>query len=120
MGPIWDFDWAYGFESGSVHFINPNDDLFWTGSRAGIGTIFFSRLMSDPKIQLLIQEHWGDFKTNHLEELTVYIDDYAFIIEGAKARNLVLWNAGRVNDVEVMKQWLEDRVQYMDNFMLTF
>lgn len=119
MGPIWDFDWAYGFEGTSRHFSNPTKDLFWTGTDSG--TQFFSRLMlTDPKIKTLVQEYWLDFKSNHLSDLMNYIDEHAFIIKGAKARNLEMWDNGLVTDKLVMKQWIQDRVSYMNNFIANY
>lgn len=116
MGPIWDFDWGYGYEGTNQHFSNPNKDLFWTGTKSG--TTFFKRLMtSDPKIKLLVKEYWSDFKTNHFEELMDHINEHNFIIKGAKARNLKMWNRGLVTDELVMKRWIQDRVSYMNNFI---
>ena len=119
MGPIWDFDWAYGYGATGQHFLNPDDDLFWTGTKSG--TTFFKRLMmSDPKIKSLIQKYWLDFTANHLGDLMDYIDEHAFIIKGAKARNFEMWNRGLVTDELVMKQWIENRVSYMNNFINSF
>jgi len=116
MGPLWDFDWAYGYEGTGQHFRNADDDLFWTGTNSG--TTFFKRLMlSDPTIKSLIQEYWLDFTTNHLEDLMNYIEEHSFIIAGAKARNLQLWDNGLVTDELVMKQWIENRVSYMNSYI---
>ncbi len=119
MGPLWDFDWAYGFEDTGRHFSNPNKDLFWEDAKAG--TTFFKRLMmTDPKTKALIKENWLNFTSNHLDDLMDYIDEHAFIIKGAKARNLQMWNNGLVTDELVMKRWLEDRVSYMNNLIGSF
>jgi len=119
MGPIWDFDWAYGFEGTGSHFNNPNKPLFWTGAKSG--TQFFSKLMlSDPKIKLLVKGYWLDFTSNHLDDLMDYIDAHDFIIEGAKARNFKMWNNGLVTDELVMKRWILDRVSYMNTFIANF
>jgi hypothetical protein len=119
MGPIWDFDWAYGYEGTFQHFSNPNNDLFWTPEKSG--TTFFKRLiLSDPKIKSLIREYWTDFQTIHLDNLMRHIEDYTFIINGAKARNRVLWNRDLVTDERVMKQWLENRVSYMNSIINNF
>ncbi|MCP4977399.1 MAG: spore coat protein CotH [Maribacter sp.] len=118
MGPIWDFDWAYGFEGTGRHFSNYDKPLFW--SPPVTGTNFFSRLMSDPKIELLIKDQWEDFKAFHLSELMDYIDEHAFIIEGAKARNVVLWNNNLETDVGIMKTWIDNRISYMDTFINSF
>ena len=82
---------------------NPNNDLFWTPEKSG--TTFFKRLiLSDPKIKSLIREYWTDFQTIHLDNLMRHIEDYTFIINGAKARNRVLWNRDLVTDERVMKR----------------
>jgi hypothetical protein len=118
MGPIWDFDWAYGFEGTGRHFSNFDKPLFW--SPPATGTNFFARMMSDPKIEVLIKNQWTAFKADHLSELMAYMEEQVFIIEGAKARNVVLWPNNLETDVGVMKSWLENRVMYMDSFVNGF
>ncbi|MEK9613291.1 MAG: CotH kinase family protein [Flavobacteriaceae bacterium] len=119
MGPLWDFDWAYGYEGTFQHFNNPNKDLFWTDAKKG--TTFFKRLMlSDPKIKSLVRVFWTDFLTFHFDNLMTYIDDYSFIIRGAKARNLKLWNRDLVIDERIMKHWMENRVSYMNSLINNF
>ena len=113
LGPIWDFDWGFAYEGSRQHFSSFDRPLFWSSSSKG--TQFFSRLMSDPKIKSLIREHWGVFKDYHLSELMNYIDDYAFITEGAKARDFILWNDDK--EVSELKLWIENRVSYMNNFI---
>lgn len=116
MGPIWDFDWAYGYEGNNQHFGNASNNLFWTGSNSG--TIFFKKLMlTDPKVKSLIKEYWSDFTANHLEDLLNHIDVHSFIIKGAKARNKAMWNRDLITNELVMKQWIENRVSYMNSFI---
>ena len=117
MGPIWDFDWGFAYEGSFQHFSSFDRPLFWSSSSRG--TQFFSRLMSDPKIELLIKQHWGVFKDNHLSELMNYIDEYDLIIQEAKVRDFNKW---QTNDrgVSALKFWIENRVSYMDNFIDSF
>lgn len=122
MGPIWDFDWAFAYAFSHEHFSSFDRPLLWLDSIQGppywpfsskAGTKFFSRLMSDPKIQSLIKEHWADFKENHLSELMNYIDEYAFKTHGAKARDFALWK-NEYEEASTLKRWIENRVIYMD------
>lgn len=113
MGPIWDFDWGFAYEGSREHFSSYDRPLFWSSSAKG--TQFFSRLMSDPKIKSLMKEHWSVFKAYQLSELMNYIDEYAFITQGAKARDFAIWNDDK--EVSALKLWIENRVSYMDNFM---
>ncbi|GGK44182.1 MULTISPECIES: CotH kinase family protein [Flavobacteriaceae] len=115
MGPLWDFDWGYGYEGTGWHFNNYNKDLFW--SNPSKGTKFFTRLMSDPIIEALIKEYWEDFKANHYSDLMDYINEYDFITQGAKARNSSLWPHNNEKDVDKLKQWIENRISYMNTFI---
>jgi len=118
MGPIWDFDWGFAYEGSFQHFSSFDRPLFWPSSTSA-GTPFFSRLMSDPKIEALIKEHWGVFKADHLSELMHYIDEYAFSTQEAKARDFALWMHDD-KEVGALKRWLEHRVSYMDGFINSF
>jgi hypothetical protein len=118
MGPLWDFDWAYGYEGTFVHFNNFDKNLFWTPPSKG--TQFFEKFLSDPKIKALIKKQWNEFRTIHFSELMDYIDEYAFITKGAKLRNATLWPSNNVKDVEKLKQWLNSRATYMDAFTSSF
>jgi hypothetical protein len=117
MGPVWDFDWGFAYEGSLQHFSSFDRPLFWSSSSRG--TQFFSRLMSDPKIEGLIKEHWEMFKSDHLSELMNYIDEYAISIQEAKIKDFGIWST---NDKGVgnLKLWIENRVSYMDNFINSF
>ena len=118
MGPIWDFDWGFAFEGSFEHFSSADRPLFWSPSSSS-GTQFFSKLMSDPKIELLIKAYWGNFKENDLETLMTYIDDYDEKIKSAKTRDLTLWGIDNI-EVNALKSWLENRVVYIDSFTASF
>jgi len=118
MGPVWDFDWAFAFEGSFEHFSSFDRPLFW--SRSSKGTQFFSRIMDDPAIKTLLKERWTTFHANQLPELLTYIDEYAFLIRGARTRDFELWNQGNNNyDMEVvkLKNWLSDRGRWMNTFI---
>lgn len=118
MGPIWDFDWAFAFEGSFEYFSSFDRPLFWAPPAKG--TQFFSKLLEDPKIRLLLKENWATFQVNQLPELLRYIDEYAFIIQGARNRDFVEWDRGNSNfNVEVtnLKNWLSDRGRYMHDFI---
>lgn len=118
MGPIWDFDWGFAFEGSFQHFSSFNRPLFWSPVSSS-GTQFFSRLLADPKIEVLIKEHWRGFKENHLAELMNYIDDYAAKTKVAKAKDLTLWGTSNT-EVSALKLWIENRVLFIDDFTNSF
>lgn len=118
MGPIWDFDWAFAFEGSFDHFSSFNRPLFWTPISKP-GSQFFSRLMSDPKIQSMIKEQWSAFKNDDLSELITYIDEYDSSIRNAKAKDLALWKNDN-KSASSLKSWIRNRVSYMDSFIGNF
>ena len=46
-----------------------------------------------------------------------HIDEQTFIMKGAKKRNLELWNRSLVTDENVMKQWIENSISFMNSFI---
>lgn len=114
MGPIWDFDWAFSYESTNVHFSRFDAPLFW--SSPSKGTQFFSKFINDPKIKALMKENWTKFRANKFEDLLTYIDEYAFLIQGAKSRDNQVWSRTG-SDVTILKLWLENRSAYMTSYI---
>ena len=114
MGPIWDFDWAFSYESTNVHFSRFDAPLFW--SSPSKGTRFFSKFLKDPKIKGLMKEKWTNFQANKFEDLLTYIDEYAFLIKGAKGRDKQVWSRTG-SDVTTLKLWLENRSAYMTTYI---
>jgi hypothetical protein len=118
MGPIWDFDWAYGYEKTFVHFSDYNKPILWSPPSAG--TYFFSRFLSDPKIKTLLKQRWSDFRKNRLGDLLTFVDDYSFVIEGARNRDYQKWKRGGVDfksDINSLKMWLQNRSNYLDGYI---
>lgn len=119
MGPLWDFDWAYGYEGSSRHFIKYNT-FFWTGSKAADGTRFFSRFLSDPVITQLLKQKWTAFTTSYSNELIQFINDQSYIVEGARNRDYILWKRGNANystDIGLLKTWMNNRISYLTAYI---
>jgi len=114
MGPIWDFDWAFGYEGTQQHFSRYQEPLFWANQSTG--TRFFSKFLDDPKIKTLLKENWTKFRANKFEELLTYVDEYGFIIHGATKRDYKVWSRTG-SDVTTVKDWLRDRSSYMSSYI---
>lgn len=111
MGPLWDFDWAYGYEGTQKHFSKYNT-FFVPGNRAG--TLFFSRFLTDPKITLLLKQKWQAFAGS--DDLHAFVDEWAYLVEGARNRDYGLWKRGSSNyqtDITALKNWLTNRINYL-------
>lgn len=117
LGPLWDFDWAYGYEGTQKHFWH-YDRFFWTGSSAGVGTRFFQKLLSSPQTVALLKQKWASFATNN--KLQIFVDDWAFILKEARERDYALWKRGNVSyqtDITALKTWLTNRISYLTTYI---
>lgn len=117
MGPIWDFDWAYGYEGSQKHFTY-YDRFFWLGGNAKPGTKFFSKFLTDPKITARLKQRWAAFVSAN--DLSAFVDDLVYKIEGARNRDYSLWKRGANNyhtDIAALKTWLSNRVNYLTTYI---
>lgn len=120
MGPIWDFDWAYGYGdyNNFMHFGAFNRPFFWT--QPSVGTRYFSTFLKDPKIKTLLKTRWSDFRKNKFNDLITFINDYSFMIEDARNRDYQKWKRGGTvfkTDINSLKTWLQNRGNYLDGYI---
>ena len=118
MGPIWDFDWAFSYEGLNHHFSSYDRPLFWSSSSGG--TLFFTRLLSDPQIKEMIRQRWTGFRDHKLTGLLDFVDEYSGSIEGARYYDYQLWKRGGAdfaNETVNLKTWLQNRVSYLDTYI---
>lgn len=90
LGPVWDFDWSYGYEGTSTYFIqNAEADLFSSMSSSNIGYPFFKQLLrGSDKMKKAYFLLWHEFLTSgKLDELIEYCDDYFKYVEPSFRHN---------------------------------
>ena len=122
MGPLWDFDIAYGNlkESGSSYlkWISPQGNLLTQ-------TKWYSRLMKDPAFVARLKERF-DFFYKHRNDVFMFLNDYAdylrySVIENEDRwgtlyhytyKNADIWGSYK-NEVQDLKEWLNTRFEWM-------
>ncbi len=118
MGPIWDFDWAYGYEGTYKHFLNYDVPLLLDYGSSYTGTPFFKRFLEDPENKKLYKETWKKFKMQDFPKLLKYIDTMVENIEEYQPRDYQVWQKGTrnyTNKIEEFKQWLTNRANFIDS-----
>jgi hypothetical protein len=109
MGPLWDFDYAFGYIGGHTYFTGSTD-------RNG-GHAFFQRFFEDPVFTAQFKEHWN---TNYTEiaSMTGFIDEQAERLKKSQAENFKIWwkddNINYNHEIEKMKTWWTARVAYLN------
>ncbi len=115
LGPVWDFDWSYGYEGTSTYFINHAEtDILNYG---GVGTPFFRQLIkSNDLVKKEYYRLWTHFmEEGRLEELIDYCDDYFAFVEPSLQHNATKWSDGRqyATVTENAKKWLRKRANWI-------
>jgi spore coat protein CotH len=110
MGPLWDFDWAFGYAgSGHTYFSSP---LGRSGRQD-----FFQRFFDDPAFTNLYKQHWNE-KYEKIEEMLSFIDQQAGKLKKSQAENYKIWwtndNIDYNQEIEKMKTWWTERMNYLD------
>lgn len=79
FGPVWDFDWSYGYEGTNTYFIrNAEIDLFSSMTSSDIGYPFFRQLLrGSDVVKKAYYKLWTQFlASGKLDELIEYCDEY--------------------------------------------
>lgn len=114
FGPLWDFDWAFGYLDPLQHtLVEDGDNL--------PGRIFFTTLMKHPDFIKEYAHVWDEFKPR-IPELFEFIDDYAAHINASGHRDALRWPerdekimADHEQSLVELKEWLRERIEYVSN-----
>lgn len=123
FGPVWDFDWAFGYEESNSYCTQNAETDFYQTMVKGVGLKFFTDLRyNSEEVRRASYKVWKDFMDNHLEELLDFVDEYY-----AYANPSFVNNAGRHGDgnnyatiSSNTRSWLQKRAQYVYNNIETF
>ena len=118
FGPVWDFDWSYGYDGPSKYFIyNADTDLFSISSTSGTGVNFFKQLLRGSEtVKRAYYLLWKDFmESGKLDELIEYCDDYYEYANPSFQHNSTQWSDGNNYSTQTTnaKEWLRKRANYI-------
>lgn len=116
FGPVWDFDWSYGYESNRQYCTTPPTDDLFDIITTGKGNHFFSTLwQASDLLKRRYYALWKDFVDNHLEEYIDYADDYLAYANSSFVNNTTLWGDGGnyATVANNMKTWLRARAHHI-------
>ena len=117
-GPIWDLDWAYGYENSST-YCRRDATMDYFNNGLGSCTSYWQALRYDnDEFKRIYFLHWKDFMENHLDELIEYIQEYYEYAQPSFASNYDTWHVGSrdyAQNAEYAKSWLRERAEYIYN-----
>lgn len=122
-GPVWDFDWAFGYTGSSFNYFNNYDKLMLTPSGAEpTQRTFFKHLLNNKAFLAVYKQTWNTYYQAGAFDLTNFLV--------AKEKELlpsVLWNKDRwkknysfKEKVGSMREWLSKRVEVLNTQIPNF
>lgn len=120
FGPIWDFDWGYGYETNHTYCeYGTTSSVLNTSMYDEAGYLFFRDLLNQENFKKHYYKAWVDFvENNSMDELMDYIDCYYTFAKSSFENNKYEWGylCGFDNeDKERHKNWLKERKEYIYN-----
>jgi len=119
-GPLWDFDWAFGYNEYNAYFIK-KDLIFYQGnSDPRPGVSFFTKFMEVPEFRTKYKERWRGIKPQ-AAEIVEYIETMAIKLDKSQVENFKLPDASpntKNKDYQLliteMIEWIEERIVSID------
>lgn len=124
MGPVWDFDLAFG----NMYMDNPKYNDWATignmDSSSYIGVTWFNYLMTDEKFRSKARERWDEIKDTMTQAAVDAIDSYKPKVKPSAEQNFEIWNTlGLANGFQpfTMKNYNTylEQVMYLRQFITT-
>ena len=118
FGPIWDFDWGFGYENGhSYCYYGTTSSLLNSSMYSEAGYKFFRDLMNLESFKKHYYKAWVEFMNdNSIDELFDYIDHYYSFAESSFENNLYApKNAYGFTETDKNrhKEWIKERANFI-------
>jgi spore coat protein CotH len=115
-GPLWDFDYGFDYDGTSAYFNDVTGMYYNTVLREGSGGKFFSRFFEDPCFRIKYKERWNE-KYSDIAGMETFIDEMAGLLEKSVQANAKIqwWNkVDYPKEIERLKTWWRNRIEYLD------
>ena len=110
FGPVWDFDWAFGYSTNHSYYFAPTDVDFYTNISLSHYKFFYF-MRQDPTVARRCYEIWSEFMDGGLDELCEFCYDYLQYVTPSLANNkgAGLDNTNYVTQADRAVTWLRQR-----------
>lgn len=122
FGPLWDFDWAFGYEGSSSYcYYNSTGNLIKTSMES---YDFWQDMTSFEVFKKHYYKVWKEFvDKNSMAELNDYIDSYYNFAKNSFQNNANEWGYSdgfTESDATRAKQWLAERMNHIYNSLAKY
>ena len=123
FGPVWDFDWAFGYSSNYGYFTADATTNFWTSRPSSTGAQWAQaqRYCGEAFNQKYYQLWYDFFTDGSLQELIDFCDDYYQFAAPSLTHDNTMWRRGDASTYATVtanaKTWLQTRANYIFNYL---
>lgn len=119
MGPLWDFDWAFGYEDGSMVYFSPlskAETMLMTKNDTK-GHRFFSRFLEDPVFRGKYKARWNEVYNDKILKIDAFIDALSQKLAKSYEQNFSMWTNSLFYDTAIaqMRQFWKKRVESLNS-----
>lgn len=115
FGPVWDLDWAFGYNgSTAASYFNNSIESNFYGSGLPL-KVFWNILHNDLRVKRRTWDLWTEFMTNGLDELCEFCQDYYNYAKPSITNNLNAGLDGFVysNQIPQAISWFRQRADFI-------
>ncbi|MBR4649392.1 MAG: CotH kinase family protein [Bacteroidaceae bacterium] len=122
FGPVWDFDWGYGYQLNGNYFTDPSTNDFWTRVSMEASQWAYDLRYCGEDFDKIYYQLWHRFMTDgSLQELIDFCDDYYHFAAPSFTHDNTKWNRGNAQTyatvTSLAKDWLLKRANYVYSYM---
>lgn len=124
FGPVWDFDWGFGYQDTGTYFSVSPTRNFWQGpgSRMEATTWVNDLRYCSPELNRAYYRLWKRFiEDGSLQELVDFCQDYYDYAALSLTHNNSLWGGGDARTYSTLtarsKTWLNQRANYIYGYL---
>ena len=122
FGPVWDFDWGFGYEYNGTYFVSSPTNDYWNRTSMSAQGWGHNLRYCGENFNKLYYQLWHRFMHNgSLDDLIDFCDDYYDFAAPSFTHDNTLWRRGDAQAyatvTENAKAWLRTRAEYIYNFM---
>lgn len=116
FGPIWDFDWGFGYESGGNKYCYSQAQTNILKTSFAAYSFFRDLMMLDSFKKNYYKVWWEFLNNNSMDELMDFIDCYYNFAQSSFSNNAFMWGSScdfSEADKERHKSWIQERKDYI-------
>lgn len=116
FGPLWDFDWTFGYSGNYTYFLNDQTEPCLPPTWDTPSKTFFGDLLAMEPVRRHYFLAWRDFvERGCVEELQEFVQDYCDFAQPSFANNASRWKDkyDYAASVATVQQWLGERSDYL-------